>query len=266
MAALALACPVVSDTPRLTNTGWKFDRRDLVERFQLEKLIFVNDLVAQARGLCQVPAEAFKTVGPPVQASLLSPAAVVGAGTGLGIARIDSFKEGRIASSEGGHIGFSPSDDVEMELLRFWRRHLGRVTNEHVISGPGLVRLYRALGAVTDTHVGPIDGPEIVRHAVDGSDALCVETAERFAKILGSVTGDICLAFCASAAVLVGAIANALTPIIARGGFRSRFEQRGPGGAFLKSVPTVIASEPDLGMLGAYAFLTEHSRRVESAT
>lgn len=260
LAALALACPITGRSLRLTNTGWSFDQADLVQRLQLEKLIFVNDLVAQARGLCEVPWQVFRALQSPMPAFPTGPAAVVNAGTGLGIARIDSFADARVAASEGGHIGFSPNDDVEIELLRLWRGKLGQVTNEHVLSGPGIRRLYQTLGAIAYIPTESIDGPEIVRRAIAEEDALCVETADRFAKILGSVTADICLAFGASAAILAGTIVNALAPLIARSGFRSRFEQRGPG-ALLKSIPTVTVNEPDLGLLGAYALLVDQANQ-----
>ena len=262
-AALALACPITSDRPRLTNTGWQFDRAELIGAFGLRELVLVNDLVAQARAVASLGPDGFRAIGPSSAAGIATPAAIIGAGTGLGIARIDDLASTILAASEGGHIGFSPSDDVETELVRLWRQHLRRITNEHVVSGPGMVRLYRALGALEDRHVDPIDGPEIVRRALASEDALCVETAERFAKILGSVAGDAALMFCSSSVVLVGTISNTLAPILERGGFRSRFEQRGPGGAFLKSIPTLIAIEPDLGLLGAHELLK--SSFVESA-
>jgi glucokinase len=254
-AALAVAAPVTGDLVQLTNTSWRFDREVLRQALGFEQLVFVNDLAAQARAIATLGAEDFVTISIGVAPPFTRAMSVVGPGTGLGVACIDPARRDLIVTTEGGHAGFSPGDDVEMELLRLWRQHLGAVSNEHVISGPGMVRLYRALGALKDVHVDPIDGPEIVRRAIANEDAHSRETAERFAKILGGVAGDVVMVQGAAGVVLVGGIVNSLAPILQLGGFRARFEQRGPGRAFLTEAPSLIVTAADLGFKGTSALL-----------
>lgn len=256
LGAVAIAAPTGVESVQLTNSPWRFDRPHLERELGLRAFLLVNDLAAQARAVMDAPSSCFEGIGGPTPVTLSGAVAVVGPGTGLGVARVDMTHRS-VAATEGGHVGFAPNDDVELELLRFWRPHLGRVTNEHVISGPGLVRVYRALGALNDRHVEAIEGPEIMRRAVGREDAACVEAVERFAKIFGAVCADIVLAQGAQNLALVGGIPEAMLPILRQGGFRARFEQRGPGGAFLASTPSVFVAMADLGLRGALACLQD---------
>jgi glucokinase len=257
LAAMAVAGPVVRGPVALTNTSWVIDRDALVTALGLDRLIVVNDMAAQARAVLDLGPEALAALGGPAEPSRAGAVSVVGPGTGLGVARAVRGAPPQVAATEGGHVGFAPEDDVELALLAVWRKTLGRVTNEHLASGPGLVRIHSGLGALEGVEVEPLEGPEITTRALAGADALCLEAVRRFAKILGGACGDTVLAQGAGGLVLVGGVANALAPILREGGFRARFAQRGPGGNFLAATPSHLAAAPDLGLAGARAFLTD---------
>jgi glucokinase len=262
--AIAIAAPTGANSVQLTNSGWRFDRQALEASLGLTRMILVNDLAAQARAVMDAPETELRRIGDPLLTRFEGTVAVVGPGTGLGVARLEIGETRTVAATEGGHVGFAPNDEVELELLRLWRPHLGRVTNEHAVSGPGLVRVYRGLGALNDQHVEPIEGPEIMRRALAKADNLCMEAVDRFAKILGAVCADIVLAQGARSLALVGGIPESMLPILHKGGFRARFEQRGPGGSFLSSVPSVFVASPDLGLKGSFAWLQDELRKEES--
>lgn len=254
--AVAIAAPTGADSVQLTNAPWRFDRGLLAAQFGLRKMLLVNDLAAQARAVMDAPSSAFVAIGGPALAAFRGTVSVVGPGTGLGVAQVDMVHR-TVTPTEGGHVGFAPNDDIEMDLLRYWRPHLGRVVNEHVVSGPGLVRVYRALAALNERRAEAIEGPEIMKRALDRQDEASVDAVERFAKILGAACADIVLAQGTQSLALVGAIPEAIAPILRQGGFRARFEQRGPHGAFLASTPSVLVAMADLGLLGALACLKD---------
>ena len=71
-------------------------------------------------------------------------AALIAAGTGLGEALLHNVN-GRFlpSASEGGHADFAARTPRELALVGELARIHGRVDNERVISGPGLVNLFR---------------------------------------------------------------------------------------------------------------------------
>ena len=48
-------------------------------------------------------------------------------------------------ASEGGHADFAPRNELEIELLRHLIARFGHVSYERVVSGPGLLNIYRFL-------------------------------------------------------------------------------------------------------------------------
>jgi glucokinase len=257
VAALAVAGPVGRGPVRLTNTAWTIDRDGLERALELRRLIVVNDLAAQARAVIDLGPDALVPIGKPSGEPRPGSIAVVGPGTGLGVARADRGPPPAATATEGGHVGFAPSDDVELALLASWRGALGRVVNEQVVSGPGLARLHQGLGALKGVAVAPLEGAEITARALGDGDALCLEAIRRFAAILGTVCADIVLAQGATSLVLVGGIATALAPILREGEFRARFERGGPGGDHLSAVPSHLATTANLGLMGARACLQD---------
>ncbi len=258
-AALAIAGPVTDGRARLTNAAWRFDRDALKSALGLGTLLLVNDLAAQARAVLDLGEDDFSPIGPVAPIAATGTIAVIGPGTGLGVARAErGTKLGRaVTPCEGGHVGFAPKDDVELALLALWRNDHDVVTNEHVVSGPGLVSLYRGFATLEGATAADIAGPEILRRALAEDDFIAEMAVARFARILGSVCGDLALAQGAGEAVLVGDLPNALAPVLARGGFRFRFDACGPHVGFLARTPVRIATAPDLGLRGAAACLAD---------
>lgn len=253
-AALAVAGPVRGDEIALTNSHWRFSLAALQRAFSFTSLVALNDLEAQAEGVSHLGRNELASLG---GGDLLDCASVgvVGVGTGLGIARIDRGARGggaRVTATEGGHAGFAPHDDTEMRILEILRAQGRRVINEHIVSGPGLVRLHGALAALRGGAAEPLDGVEITQRGVSETDLACVETVQRFALVLANVCADTVLVQGVDGIALVGDIANALLPVLGQASFRARFEDHGPGDGFLRSTPVAVATTRDLGLIGAY--------------
>src|SRR3989442_61074 len=120
---------------------------------------------------------------------------LIAAGTGLGEALlIWDGQRHLVVASEGGHADFAPRTDLEMELLRFLRKELGRVSYERVLSGPGLFNIYRFLrdtgGAPEPSWLGErieSGDPSAVVSEVGlaGGHRLCVQALHLFASLSG---------------------------------------------------------------------------------
>jgi glucokinase len=71
---------------------------------------------------------------------------VLGPGTGLGVSGVIPTVDGFVTlGSEGGHVNFAPADEREFAILQYAWREWQHVSNERLISGPGMEIIYRAL-------------------------------------------------------------------------------------------------------------------------
>ncbi|MBL8538680.1 MAG: glucokinase [Hyphomonadaceae bacterium] len=255
-AAFAVAGPVDGDTIALTNAQWRFSLAAMEHTFGFRRAIAVNDLVAQAEAAIRLTPADIAMIGDqalPARART----AIIGVGTGLGLASV-SYSGGTatIVPTEGGHSGFAPFDTLDVEVMEQWLPETGRVVAEHVVSGPGLVRLHNTLRTLRNQRPEPgLDGREIVRRAFELEDGPCLETVHRFSLALASVCANFALVQGAEAIILVGDIVNSLLPELRSDAFRARFEQYGPRRGFLSGVPIGVATGRDLGLIGAYHHL-----------
>lgn len=249
-AAIAIATPVAGDDVSMTNLDWRFSIEDLRRRFSLQRLLVLNDYSALALAIPMLlPSELSQVgAGHPVPGA---PVALLGPGTGLGVSGLLQTPGGALPiAGEGGHVSLAPADAIEDGMLVWLRATFGHVSAERVLSGAGLVNLYRAacaLAGQASESLGPL---EVTARALAGSDAECRVAVERFFAFLGSVAGDLALTLGARGGVYVGGgIVTRLGDWIARSAFRERFESKGRYRDYLASIPTwsiVSASSPAL--------------------
>jgi glucokinase len=207
-------------------------------------------------------------VGAPVRASIDAQSsrtfAIVGPGTGLGVGAL-LVREGHVTAleTEGGHMSFAPGNEEEIEILRRLAARFGRVSNERLLCGSGLVNLYGVLCEMAGMRAQLLAPEEITQRA--DSDAMCRRAVERFSELLGAVAGDLVLAFGAWDGVyLTGGLAPQLAPWLQQGGFRWRFEDKGRFSATMTRVPTSVVLRADAGLLGAAAHALIESGRMAS--
>ncbi len=251
-AVVAVAGPVNDGVAALTNGRWRMSTAGLnAVGFSAARLI--NDYTALALAVRRLGAEDLGVIGDVRAISTDKTIALVGAGTGLGVAaaiRADGAEA--IATAEGGHIAFAPVDETEVEILRLLTDLYGRVSLERILSGPGLVSLRWALGKIAGQEVEPITPEEIVARALAGQDPLCAQTLDRFCAIYGSAAGDMALVYGALGGVyLGGGIAPRILPWLRDSQFRARFEAKGRFAGYLAPIATQVIMHPFAALLGA---------------
>jgi glucokinase len=130
-----------------------------------------------------------------------------------------------------------------------------RVEAETLISGGGLLRLYRAICA-TDGTTPTLDSPEAVTHAgLDGREAAATEALDLFATYLGRLAGDVALIFMPFGGVFLGGgIAPRIAAVLQKGGFREAFVDKAPHRALLERMATAIVTLPEAALIGIAAF------------
>ena len=244
---VAVAGPVSGGTARLTNGHLAFDEAALRGALTVPALAVVNDLVAIATEAPRLDGSRLKSLGGALTAG---PRAVLAPGSGLGMAFIDAT--GRVSPSEGGHAPLAPADALERELLGALVDSLGYVAWESVLSGPGLVHLYRAMCQVWGSAPEDLTAAQVAERGTTVADPVCHQTLETWCAMLGNAAGALCVTACATGGIyLGGGIPPRIADFIAASGFRRRFEERGAMTDYVCNVATAIIMDETTGAAGA---------------
>ncbi|MFE3986259.1 glucokinase [Nocardia tengchongensis] len=248
-ACVAVAGPVHGDRVRLTNTRWDLSVAESRDRLGLSRLEVINDFTALALAVPHLPNQAFVRIGRGVRRHD-QPLAVIGPGTGLGVAGLIRSQEHWIPlSGEGGHSPLPAENEREREIARVLAAEHGTVCAETVLSGPGLVRLYRAVCKLHDVDALRLRPEQICEHARRHRDSRAHETMEIFFGMLGAFAGGIALTLGARGGVLLGGgILPGIADLLATSDFRRRFVGTRSLPDYLDDVATevIISSTPAL--------------------
>jgi glucokinase len=253
-AVLAVATPITSDRVALTNSPWEFSIRDSKAALGLDRLEVINDFTAQALAVPWLTAEERHQIGDgaPEAGEVVG---VIGPGTGLGVGGLVPVGgRWRPIPGEGGHVSFAPHDEIDAAILAELQKRFDHVSNERLLSGPGLVNLAVALAALEGETLEITDPRQVPERAETGSCRFCRAALERFSWLLGAAAGDLALTLGARGGIYVGGgLAKRLGPLFDEGRFRAGFVAKGRLAYFLEPIPTYLITRRDPGLLGAAA-------------
>lgn len=251
--AFGIATPITGDSVKMTNHHWCFSVLDLRATLGVERCLVINDFAAIAAALPTLTSADSRRIGRG-EAVLGAPVAVLGPGTGLGVAGLVPGDAGSYVgvTGEGGHVTLAAANVREDLVLAHLRRRYGHASAERAISGPGLVNLYEAICALDALpHVG-LQPANVVERALAGSDAACAEALALFGGFLGSVAGNLALTLGARGGIyLGGGVVPRLGTAFDALPFRARFEDKGRFRAYLERIPTLVITTPAVGLYGA---------------
>ncbi|WP_046468757.1 glucokinase [Allosalinactinospora lopnorensis] len=254
-ACVAIAGPVTGDRIRLTNARWDCSAYGTRDRLGLAHLDVLNDFAALALALPRLGADDVLHLGGPAPGAD-GPMAVLGPGTGLGVAGLLPTPVGWTPiSGEGGHVDVPAADDRESDIVRLLQGEQGTVSAECLLSGPGLTRLYGALARLRGV---PGGGPAAADICAAQDDPLCAETLEVFCGLLGGFAGNVALTMGATGGVFLGGgILPRMRGTLLRSGFRRRFEEKHRMIDYVKDIATSLIVAPTPALLGAAARLEQ---------
>jgi glucokinase len=258
---VGVAGPVKDNTARLTNVPWVADVSTVAERFNGCPALLLNDLEAMGSSVEVLEPDelAILQEGDP---DPTGNGALIAAGTGLGEAMLHNV-DGRFvpAASEGGHADFAARTRRELALVEELTRINGRVSSEDVISGQGILNLFRFTHGTQDLAkacrvVGETDPVELpARISASASERRCeqcVETMDMFVEAYGAEAGNLALRTVALAGVYIGGgIAPKILPALEQGRFIDAFRSKAPMTDLLRTLPVHVILNPSAGLLGA---------------
>lgn len=251
---LAVAGPVEDGMVRLTNSTWRFKPDELASDLGLSTIVPVNDFAAQARGAPLMPGDGLTQVNPGT-ADTTAMIAVLGPGTGLGLGLLLNRPNGVLTlPTEGGHGGFAPRTELEVEVGRFIVQEYGFVSWERLLSGRGLVNIHRALCQINGT-TWPGHRPEdITAEALQDKTSTSRQTVDLFCAALGGYAGDVAVFTGAKGGVyLGGGILPKISSLFDQSAFLSRFKAHGPMTGYVEDIPVWMITSEAASLLGAAA-------------
>jgi glucokinase len=264
----AVAGRVDGDEARITNHPWVISRDRTAAQLGFHSLHLVNDFVAQAMAVALLQPQDVAQIGgarlPAGSAGQSRTYCVIGPGTGLGVGAL-VVRDGRNypLPTEGGHASFAPASPEQIRILEILSAQFGRVSNERLVCGPGLVNIHRALSEMAGNDPGLLR-PEQISERAQAGDPLAVRAIEVFMEVFGAVAGDTVLVQGAWDGVfLTGGLVPRLLDSLRHSGFRQRFESKGRFTATMSQVPSMAIIHPCPGLLGAAAYAVDAARHTE---
>jgi glucokinase len=174
---------------------------------------------------------------------------------------------------EGGHADLAARDALEAELLAWLQGRFGHVSCERVLSGPGLLNIFRFLvetgrgtpAAAVVEAMRELDPSAVIAEAARrGQCAVCRQTLDRFVSFYGAEAGNLALKLMATGGVFVGGgIAPRIALAMTAGGFLEAFLDKGRMRPLLETMPLRIILNPGTALLGAARCAASLSRSTD---
>jgi glucokinase len=245
MAVFAVAGPVernvYSNPPYIS---WDIDIASAHSDFGLSHCVLMNDFLAQAFA-CRSPVIESTVQVLKGEVDPEAPLAVLGAGTGLGMAALVPDRSGGYVAvpSEGGHSIFPFESAREWDYMGFLKREVGEDynTGNTVVSGRGLRLLHKYL---TGEDLAP---QEVAKRLGDDS-----ETLAWAARFYGRACRHCALQVVARGGVYIaGGVAAKLPALVMHRAFADEFRFSSSMGELLRKIPVFLNRNEESGLWGA---------------
>jgi glucokinase len=257
-AVLACAGFLQDDAIANVNLPWPLAIEPTRVRAGLSRVEFINDFEALAHAIPSLDAGALRTVvGGTTPFGLANgPVAVMGPGTGLGCAAVlpGTVRDprARILPSEGSHVLLATGTPREAAILARMAQTGADIDVDYVLSGRGLLRLYRAISELDGLPQVLATPAEVSRAGMAGESVAAREALEVFCALLGSFCADVAIMLRATGGVvLAGGVLPHIESFLASSDFAQRFQRAGVMRSFLERVPVRLIDHGDLGIIGA---------------
>lgn len=263
--SLAIAAPITPGAPiEMLNLPWKTGEEALSKRYGA-RVNILNDLEACVYATPQLDPQKRVTLqeGSPLVGG---PVAWLSPGTGLGESFALTAPSGEliVQASEGGQADYAPQSPLEVEFLTFLQSEAGfqgrQISYEAVLSGPGLLRLYRFFCAKSKGRHPELTVPEILHcnkgelKASDESPQPARQALEFFLSALGKEAGNLALRTMAFGGIFLGGgiLPQIPEPLLSQF-ITPAFCQKESVPNLMKKFPLILSNDPHAPLLGAGA-------------
>jgi glucokinase len=251
VAVLAVAGPVIkgvySNPP---NIAWDVDVSNSAQDFKLRHCRLINDFAAQAYACRSPVADSARQV---VSGHIDPDAtlAVIGAGTGLGMAALTPDGAGGFVAvpSEGGHSALPFESPAEFDFMKFLIHELeiSYVETEFVVSGGGLSLIHQFLS-----------GEKLTPAEVGSSVSKDSDTVRWMARFYARACRNYALQVLARGGVYIaGGVAAKEPVLVTHPEFELQFRNSKTMRPMLESIPVFLNTNEESGLWGAAYFAAQ---------
>jgi len=271
-ACFAVAGPLSNNNAKIMNLSWNISGNKLKNKFKFEKCELINDFAVQIYGIPFLKKNQYSTIqnGSNSEGTNNDLHAIVGAGTGLGIARgLISGNKVKVLASEGGHVEYSPKSKLEWELKIWLKNYLKveRISCERIISGTGLSRIAEWRLSKPDAQNHPLQQylkkikifddarkklPEKICNLSKDGDQLMLEVERVWLGAYASLLGDIALQeLCFGGLWISGGTASKHFKNFKSDLFLKQFFDKGRLKDILRRIPMNVILDEEFGLFSA---------------
>ena len=261
---------------------------ELAKTMGIEKIVFLNDFVANGFGIQTKMKEDVDYViinDKPIDPN--GPKATLGPGTGLGVGYLTK-KEGDkyylVCGAEGSHSDFAPVNEQQYQYMLFLQKyyHVDHISTERATCGQAIIPIYKFFCQGKKDEIPPHDeelfkevkgfegttnsdaqiqiNNKIVSKGLNKECELCEKTLNFFMELYGQAAGNISLMYLPSGGLyLLGGLSVAFQDLIINTDtWKNAFKAKGRLSSVLENTPVILIKVHDLGMRGS----TEYCRRL----
>jgi len=271
-ACFAVAGPLSNNQAKIINLSWNISGNALQSKFNFKICELINDFAVQIYGIPYLKNDQYSTIqdGSQSEGTNNDLHAIVGAGTGLGIARgIISGEMVKVLASEGGHVEYSPKSKSEWELKIWLKNYLKveRISCERIISGTGLSRIAEWRLSKPDAQNHPLQQylkkikifdasrkelPEKICNLSKEGDQIMIEVERIWLGAYASLLGDVALQeLCFGGLWISGGTASKHFKNFKSELFLKQFIDKGRLKDILKTIPMKVILDEEFGLFSA---------------
>ena len=252
-ACIASAGTTHLDIFKPANNDWVINKSNVSSALNDIQVNWINDFSAQALATTTLKSNDVIVINQgavqPERVRL-----VIGPGTGLGTCGLINSSSGWVPlPAQGGHSDFAPNSSLEIEIWTLLQKQFGHVAVERILSGPGIVNLYKALCQINGNEDLFNSPSEITSAAIKvNPDSISKETLHLFCRIFGSVTGSISLSTgCLGGIYITSDLVRNFLDFFIDSDFLKSFEDKGRLKYYMTDIPIFISKKENMGLIGS---------------
>jgi len=271
-ACFAVAGPLSNNKTKIMNLSWNISGNKLKNKFKFERCELINDFAVQIYGIPFLKKNQYSTIqnGSHSEGTNNDLHAIVGAGTGLGIARgLISGNKIKVLASEGGHVEYSPKSELEWDLKTWLKNSLNieRISCERIVSGTGLSRIAEWRLSKPDAQNHPLQEylkkikifdtsrkelPEKICNLSKEGDQIMIEVERIWLGAYASLLGDVALQeLCFGGLWISGGTSSKHFKNFKSDLFMKQFFDKGRLKDILKTIPLKVILDEEFGLFSA---------------